>query len=283
MIFDRQLVTAHRNRQATSYQKHAFLKNRVAHDLANRLKHIRRTFQLCVDLGCHTGQLSSALKDIYPNNLICTDLSGAMVNQVPSSLKIVLDEEALPFSQNSIDLIISALSLQWVNDMPGVLAQIYTCLKPDGLFLASLFGGDTLIELRDCFSTAELELRGGITPRLSPMIAIKEAGALLQRIGFALPVADQDRIRVTYPNPLTLLHDLRHMGETNALYSRSQAFMPRSLITRAFELYQKRYGLADGRIYATFDVITLTGWKPHKSQPKPLARGTAKVNLNDFL
>jgi NADH dehydrogenase [ubiquinone] 1 alpha subcomplex assembly factor 5 len=236
-----------------------------------------------VDLGCHSGQLANALKEILPNNLICTDISEAMVTQAPSPLKIVLNAESLPFADHSLDLVISALSLHWVNDIPGLLAQVYRALKPDALFLASLFGEETLKELRDCLSTAELELKGGFSPRVSPMISIQDAGTLLQRAGFALPVIDHDRIQVTYPHPLALLHDLRHMGETNALYRRSLNFTPRSLLACAFELYQERYGLPDGRIPATFDVITLTGWAPHESQPSPLRRGTATAKLKDYV
>jgi len=236
-----------------------------------------------VDLGCHTGQLAKALKDILPNNLICTDISEAMVAQAPSPLKIVLNAEILPFAERSLDLVISALSLHWVNDIPGLLAQIYNVLKPDGLFLASLFGEETLKELRDCLATAELELKGGLSLRVSPMLSIQDAGTLLQRAGFALPVVDHDRIQVTYSHPLALLHDLRHMGETNVLYRRSLNFTPRSLFTRTFELYQERYGLPDGRIPATFDIVTLTGWTPHESQQKPLARGSAKSHLKDYV
>ena len=280
LLFDRSLIKARRNRAAASFSDHAFLKERVAQDLANRLKLIRRSFQHCVDLGGHTGQLVRALQEIP---LVTTDLSEAMVAQSPTPLKVVLDEEALPFSENSLDLIISALSLHWVNDIPGLLAQVFHCLKPDGLFLASLFGGETLIELRDCFSMAELDLRGGMTPRLSPMISIKDAGALLQQAGFALPVVDCDRIQVTYPHPLALLHDLRKMGETNALVNRSRAPLPRTLLARTIDLYQERYGLGDGRVTATFDVITLTGWAPHDSQQKPLPRGSGKVRLEDYV
>jgi SAM-dependent methyltransferase len=206
-----------------------------------------------------------------------------MVAQTPSPLKIVLDEEILPFAPDTLDLAISALSLHWINDLPGAFAQIMNCLNPDGLFLASLYGQETLIELRDCLSTAELELKGGISPRLSPMISIQDAGALLQRAGFALPVVDLDRIQVTYPHPLALLHDLRNMGETNALFNRSFTIMPRSLLSRTFELYQERYGLPDGRIFATFDVVTLTGWKPHESQQQPLKRGSATSHLKNIL
>ncbi len=282
-LFDRRLVKSHRHRVAASYAAYAFLKVRVADDLASRLKLIRRTFHHGVDLGSHTGQLEKALEGIVPATLIATDLSEAMVTRSATPLKIVLDEEILPFAKKSFDLIISALSLHWVNDIPGLLAQIYHCLKPDGLFLASLFGEGTLMELRDCLSTAELELRGGVTPRLSPMISVQDAGALLQRAGFALPVVDHDRIQVAYPHPLALLHDLRQMGETNALYNRSQAFMPRALLTRAFELYQERYGLPGGGIYATFDVVTLTGWAPHESQQNPLRRGSARASLEDYV
>ena len=280
LLFDRQLIKAHRNRAAASFSDHAFLKERAAQDLASRLKLIHRSFQHCVDLGGHTGYLGTLLKDI---SLITTDLSEAMLARAPTPLKIVLDEEALPFATNSLDLIISALSLHWVNDIPGVLAQAFQCLKPDGLFLASLLGGETLVELRDCLSSAELELRGGVGPRLSPMISIKDAGALLQRAGFALPVVDCDRLQVTYPHPLALLHDLRKMGETNALINRSSVSLSRTLLARAFEIYQKHYGLPDGRVPASFDVITLTGWKPHPSQQTPLSRGSAKSRLKDYV
>jgi SAM-dependent methyltransferase len=167
----------------------------------------------------------------------------------------------LPFAPASLDLIVSALSLHWVNDFPGMLSQIHSVLKPGGLFLAAVWGGDTLIELRDCLQTAELELRGGVTPRLSPMIAIKDAGMLLQRAGFFAPVADHDRLSVTYPHPLALLHDLRKMGETNALYHRWANCTPRTIFARAFEIYQERYSLADGQIVATFDAVTMMGWQ----------------------
>lgn len=262
LLFNRRHVRANRNRAAAFYPRYAFLKERVADHLAQRLKYIRRIFNHGLDLGSHTGQLGKALKGMIPNPLVATDLSQAMLAQSLTPLKIVLDEEALPFAKNSFDLVVSALSLHWVNDLPGLLAQVRHCLKPDGLFLASVFGEKTLVELRDCLACAELELRDGITPRLSPMLSIQDGGALLQRAGFALPVVDHDPIQVTYPHLLALLHDLRHMGEANALFSRSHAPLPRALLARAFELYQERYSLPDGRIYATFDVVTLTGWRP---------------------
>jgi NADH dehydrogenase [ubiquinone] 1 alpha subcomplex assembly factor 5 len=280
LLFDRSLLKARRHRAAASFSNHDFLKERVTQDLTNRLKLIRRSFHDCVDLGGHTGHLGALLKEI---SLITTDLSEAMVRQTLTPLKVVLDEEALPFANNSLDLIISALSLHWVNDFPGLLAQSFQCLKPDGLFLVALLGGDTLIELRDCLSSAELELRGGVTPHLSPMISIKDAGALLQCAGFALPVVDCDRIQVTYPHPLALLHDLRGMGESNALVNRSRTPLSRGLLKHVCELYQERYGLAGGHISATFEVITLTGWVPHASQQKPLQRGSAQSELADYV
>jgi NADH dehydrogenase [ubiquinone] 1 alpha subcomplex assembly factor 5 len=279
-LFDRRLLRARRNRVAASYSSYAFLKNRISADLRNRLQHIRRSFNQVVDLGCHTGQLSTDLKAPI---IIAADLSEAMVALASSPFKLVLDEEALPFAPNSFDLVTSALSLQWVNDIPGMLTQVLHCLKPDGLFLASILGENTLIELRDCLESAELDISGGVTPRLSPMLSIQDAGSLLQRVGYALPVVDHERIEVSYPHPLALLKDLRAMGESNALANRSRSPLPRKVLARMVELYQKGYGLKSGRIYATFDIVTLTGWRPHESQPAPLKRGTAKTRLGDFV
>lgn len=282
-LFDSQLVARHRDRIALTYAQHSFLKDRVAVDLANRLQRIRRVFKQGIDLGCHTGQVAKAIEEILPIKVICADISEKMVASCPASRKIVINPEAFPFADQSFDLILSALSLHWVNDIPGLLTQIYKALKPDGLFLASLFGEETLKELKECLHMAELELQGGITPRVSPMISLQDAGALLQRAGFALPVADQDRLQITYPHPLALLHDLRKMGETNALYKRSHNPTSRSLLARAFDLYQEKYSLPDGRITATFDIITLTGWSPHDSQPTPLRRGSAQSYLGDHV
>lgn len=282
-LFDRKLIRVRRNRIANSFANYAYLKDKVVHDLASRLKLMRRSFHHAVDLGCHTGQMLNPLQDILPQALISGDISEAMVELNPSLLKLVLDEEALPFASHSFDLVLSALTLHWINDLPGFLAQVYQTLKPDGLFLASCFGEETLAELRDCLITAEVEVCGGVTPRLSPMLSVKEAGSLLQRAGFALPVADQTRIIVTYLHPLALLHELRQMGETNALYGRPTSPLSRKCLARMIELYQERYSLPDGRITATFDIVTLTGWRTHASQPTPMVRGSAKVRLEDFI
>lgn len=258
LLFDRSLVKARRQRAAKTYSQYGFLKERVAHDLTHRFTFINRSFEQGLDLGGHTGQMVTAFTDKVP--LISTDLSEAMVTQSPARLKVVLDEEKLPFAAHSLDLVVSVLSLHWVNDLPGTFVQIYRCLKSNGLFMASLFGEETLKELRDCLLLAELELYGGAAPRVSPLITVKEAGALLQRAGFDMPVADCERVQVTYPHPLALLHDLRRMGETNALFNRPKTLMPRRLLKRVIALYQERYGLGGGRIPATFNVVTVTGW-----------------------
>jgi SAM-dependent methyltransferase len=198
-------------------------------------------------------------------------------------LRVVADEEALPFADNTLDLVVSGLSLQAVNDLPGVLAQIRRALKPDGLFLAALLGGDTLAELRQSFAMAESELDGGVSPRVSPFADLRDLGALLQRAGFALPVTDVDRITVRYATPLGLLHDLRRMGAANPLAERRRVPLRRATLMRAMEVYAARFADPDGRVRASFDVMWLSGWSPHESQQKPLRPGSAKKRLADAL
>jgi SAM-dependent methyltransferase len=198
-------------------------------------------------------------------------------------LTLVADEEALPFAAESFDLIISNLSLHWVNDLPGCLLQIRHALKEDGLFLASMFGGESLKELRQCLQDAELQEEGGASPRVSPFADLRDAGALLQRAGFALPVVDVDTLTVTYPNPIKLLTDLRGMGETNAVAARRKTFTRRGTLLKALALYEQRHADANGRIPATFQILTLTAWRPHESQQKPLAPGSGRTPLADAL
>ncbi|WP_417516806.1 methyltransferase domain-containing protein [Minwuia sp.] len=196
---------------------------------------------------------------------------------------IVADEAFLPFAAQSFDLIFSPLALHWVNDLPGALIQLRRALKPDGLLLAAMFGGGTLIELRQCLMAAELEIEGGASPRVSPFAELGDASGLLQRAGFALPVADMDTITVTYAHPLKLLADLRGMGEQNAVIERRRTFLRRATLLRAMEIYVERFGMADGRVPATFEIIYLTGWSPHESQQKPLRPGEASLRLADAL
>jgi SAM-dependent methyltransferase len=196
---------------------------------------------------------------------------------------LVAEAEALPFAPASFDLVLSNLALHWVNDLPGALLQLRQALKPDGLLLVSLFAGETLNELRLCLLEAESEIENGASPRVAPFADPRELAGLLQRAGFALPVVDTDRIEATYPDALSLMRDLRAMGETNAVAARRRSFTRRATVLRAAELYQTRYAGADGRIVARFEIATLTAWAPHQSQPKPLRPGSAATRLADAL
>jgi NADH dehydrogenase [ubiquinone] 1 alpha subcomplex assembly factor 5 len=192
-----------------------------------------------------------------------------------------LGHEDLPLNHpdQSADLVTSSLTLHWVTDLPGFLAEIHRILIPDGLFMAALIGGDSLWELRESLAQAELDLRGGVSPRVSPMISVKDAGALLQRAGFALPVADVERKMILYPSPQRLLTDLKSMGETNALVARDPGFPPRALFAKCFEIYADRFATPEGYLPLTLEVIYLSGWRPHPSQQQPLLPGSGKVSL----
>jgi SAM-dependent methyltransferase len=195
----------------------------------------------------------------------------------------VADEEALPFRDASLDLVVSALALQFVNDLPGTLVQIRRALKPDGLFLAALLGGETLTELRQAFAAAESDVEGGISPHVAPFADLRDLGALLQRAGFALPVTDTDRAVVRYDTVFGLMHDLRRMGATNALHDRRRTPLKRATLMRMAEIYMQRFADADGRVRATFEIVWLSGWAPDPSQQQPLKPGSAKARLADAL
>jgi SAM-dependent methyltransferase len=198
-------------------------------------------------------------------------------------MHVTADEEALPFAEGSLDLLVSALALQFVNDLPGALIQIRRALKPDGLLLAALIGGDSLIELRSAFAAAESEMEGGASPRVAPFADIRELGGLLQRAGFALPVVDSERVTVRYDSALALMRDLRRMGATNILHERLRTPLKRGTLERVREIYADRFADADGRVRATFEIIWLSGWVPHESQQKPLKPGSAAQRLADAL
>lgn len=197
--------------------------------------------------------------------------------------RVRADAEALPFRDASLDLVVSGLALHLVNDLPGALVQIRRALRPDGLLLAALLGGDTLIELRHAFLAAEEEVEGGASPRVAPFADVADLGGLLQRAKFALPVVDADRITVTYPDALALMRELKAMGAANALTARRRTPLRRRTLQRVLEIYQERFGLPDGRVPATFEIVTLTAWAPHESQQQPLRPGTARVRLADAL
>lgn len=289
IVFDRAAVRRHRDRAATRSQGDGdFLHREVAGRLVERLDEVRRDFANVLELGCHRGALTGLLAGrAGVERLIAADLSPACAalaaGEGDDVLTLAADEEVLPFASGAFDLVISNLALHWVNDLPGALIQIRRALKPDGLLLAAFPGGASLAELRDVLMAAELEAEGGASPRISPFADVRDAGALLQRAGFALPVVDRDRITVTYENALTLMADLRAMAETNAVAERLTRFTRRATLMRAAALYRERYGDGDGRIPASFEIIYLTGWAPAAGQPKPLAPGSAKTSLADAL
>ncbi|MGB0671969.1 MAG: methyltransferase domain-containing protein, partial [Rhodospirillales bacterium] len=275
-VFNRRLKRQHRDRAAPRFAEHAFLKEEAAERLLDRLDDLNRTFADVLDLGCHTGEVGCLLRT-RPGveRLIQCDLSAAMAGQATRNggLTAVADEEFLPFRPGAFDLIVSCLSLHWVNDLPGTLAQIRACLKPDGLFLALILGGETLKELREVMAEAEIEREGGLSPRVSPFADVRDAGALLQRAGFALPVVDAETVTVSYPQAFKLMGDLRGMGEANAVLARRNTPTRRATLLRAVELYSERFGDDDGRIPASFQFVALTGWAPDASQQKPLRPG----------
>jgi SAM-dependent methyltransferase len=285
-IFDRDLLRRRLDRAAPGYAGADFLKRRAAGDIVMRLEAIMRDFPRAVDLGARNGAFAEALaaSDAAPRVglLVEADLSGPMLAG-RGGMRIQADEERLPFAPASLDLIVSSLSLHWANDVVGALVQARLALKPDGLFIGALFGGATLTELRQSLTAAELELTGGAGPRVSPFADPSDAAGLLQRAGFALPVADVDRVRVRYDHPLKLMADLRRMGETSILAERHPRPLTRKVLARAFEIYQRDFAGPDGRIAATFEILTLTGWSPSEIQQKPLRPGSAKMRLADAL
>ncbi len=282
-IFDRRVVRQRRDQKAAGYDGFDFLKAEVADRMADRLLDINRRFPAVLDLGSHTGALGrllAARPDL--ETLVSADLSPRMVAHA-AGLRVAADEEWLPFAEESFHLAVSALSLHWVNDLPGALVQINRSLKPDGLLLAAMLGGDTLAELRHAMMQAELATEPGVAPRVSPFADIRDAGGLLQRAGFALPVADVERITVDYADAFSLMRDLQGMAETNAVIERHKAPLKRRTLIATMEAYHDLYGRPDGRIPATFDIVYLTGWAPHESQQKPLAPGSATMRLAQVL
>ena len=290
LIFDRALLRRRRMR-AVALGPSTFLLERVAQDLADRLAAVMRHFEWAVDLGTPGDLVRRALSGSGQITTIAgvDPLMHALaIHQreegfSPATLAVAGDEEVLPLRDGALDLVVSALSLQFVNDLPGTLIQIRRALKPDGLLLAALLGGDSLIELRQAFAIADAETEGGVSPRVIPFLDVQAAGALLQRAGFALPVTDVDRITVRYDCALALMRDLRRMGASNPMVERSRRPLRRATLKRMINVYKERFADCDNRIRATFEIIWLSGWAPHASQQKPLAPGAAQRRLSDAL
>jgi SAM-dependent methyltransferase len=262
ILFDRALLRARLDR-ARRGAPATFLLDRVAEDMSDRLLAVMRNFTDVADIWTPGEVLRKPLADRFQ--------SIARVGIDPS--------ETLHLPPESLDLAVSALAFQFVNDLPGVLAQIRRALKPDGLLLAAMIGGDTLTELRQSFAAAEAECEGGVSPRVAPFADLRDIGTLLQRAGLALPVTDVDRVVVRYDSAFALMADLRRMGTTNILIERRRTPTRRATMLRMAQVYAERFADPDGRIRATFDVIWLSGWAPHESQPKPLKPGSAKASL----
>ena len=282
LIFDRRAVRRHRQR-AARLGAAEFLLDEAAEHLAARLDDVTRRFPRALVLGARGDIMARALakRGGIETLIEMEDAAGLFV--AGRRCGAVAEAEALPFAPGVFDLVVSPLALHWTNDLPGALLQLRQALRPDGLLLAALFGGDTLAELRRAFLEAELAVEGGASPRVSPMADGRDLAGLLQRAGFALPVVDSDRLTVTYGDAFALMADLRAMGETNALRERRRGFTRRATLLRMAEIYRELYGGADGRISATFEIVTLTAWAPHASQPKPLRPGSAAARLADAL
>lgn len=280
-IFDRKLLRA-RQQRARALGPETFLLDRVAAELGERLSAVLRQFERAVDLGTPTDAVRRVLA---ASGKIATIVAAepAATRLDTSSLRVAADEEALPFADGALDLVVSALALQFVNDLPGTLIQIRRALKADGLLLAALIGGDSLNELREAFAEAESEIEGGVSPRVAPFADVRALGALLQRAGLALPVVDSDRLTVRYDSALALMRDLRRMGATNVLSERRRTPLKRATLARVTEIYARRFTDADGRVRASFEIVWLLGWAPHESQQKPLKPGSAAQRLADAL
>lgn len=274
VIFDRARLRRHKDRCRARYSEHAFLFDEAADRLMDRLDDVVRTFPRVLALGGGVGGRMRGRRGV--ETVVSAEAAGVF------AAGVVADEDALPFADGVFDLIVSNLSLHWVNDLPGALVQIRRTLKPDGFFCATMLGGETLHELRRCLMDAELAVLGGAEARVSPFAGVRDMGNLLMRAGFALPVADGDTITVTYADPLALLRDLRGMGETNALAGLRRP-LRRDVLFDALRRYGETFAEPDGRIVATFDVIHLAGWAPDASQPKPLKPGSAVQRLADAL
>jgi SAM-dependent methyltransferase len=265
VLFDRALLKR-RQERALKLGPVTFLLDRVLEDFDDRLQAVMRNFADAADIWTPGGLLRGPLAERFKS---------------VAHVDLLSDSETLPLQPASVDLAVSALALQFVNDLPGVLAQIRRALRPDGLLLAAMIGGDSLTELRQAFAMAEAECEGGVSPRVAPFADLRDVGGLLQRAGFALPVTDVDSLVVRYDNAFALMDDLRRMGATNVMIERRRTLTRIPTMLRMSEIYAQRFSDPDGRIRASFDILWLSGWAPHESQPKPLKPGSATASLEE--
>ena len=301
IVFDRKLKRHHRERTALSphHAQYAYLRDEVAERLADRLDDVHSSYKFndAVDLGCGTGHMRRAMAGRGVGRLLECDLSSAMLAASAADAAASgagaegdapmlvtqreLDDEMPLLEKESADLIVSSMNLHWVNDLPGSLSAIRRALRPNGLFLGAMLGGETLAEMRSAFVLADLERRGGVAQRMSPLCSVADAGALVQGAGFALPAVDTEVITIRYPDAWTLWHHLRSMGESIATVNRASA--DRETLVAAAAIYSEVYGdPTDGSIPASFQIIYMTGWSPHESQQRPLSRGSGAISLKDL-
>lgn len=282
LLFDRGLQRRRLARALRAGDDAFFLVRRCADDLSDRLAAVLRRFPVAVDIGTPTADVADALvgQDRIDGLLRLAPTAERPATAAPT---VVADPERLPLAESSIDLAVSALALQGVNDLPGALVQIRRALRPDGLFLGCLLGGSSFTELRQCFARAESEVEGGVSPRVAPFADVRDMGALLQRAGFALPVTDTETLTVRYADPFALMADLRAAGAANSLVERRRTALRRATLMRAAALYAEGFADPDGRIRATVEIVWVLGWAPHESQQKPLRPGSAKARLADAL
>ncbi|KAG8336185.1 arginine-hydroxylase NDUFAF5, mitochondrial [Homalodisca vitripennis] len=287
-VFDRKAKSKQKERAGgmPDVEVYDYLKSEIGYRLSDRVLDVKRTFKCALDLGCSRGYVSKHIIADSVEKLIMCDTSPTYLSQASPPEegvvveRLVVDEEDLPFESDSLDLVISNLSLHWVNDLPGTFSQIMRVLKNDGVFMASVFGGDSLFELRCSLQLAELERVGGLSPHISPFTSVQDIGNLLTRSGFTMLTIDTDEIVVGYPSMFELMWDLKGMGESNAARNRS-LHLSRDKMLAAAAIYQEMYGQED-KIPATFQVLYMVGWKPDPSQPKPAERGSGQVSLKDL-
>ncbi|XP_076237363.1 arginine-hydroxylase NDUFAF5, mitochondrial [Calliopsis andreniformis] len=291
-IFDRnaKLLQRERAAQAPDVKLYDYIKNEVGYRLSDRIFDIKRKFKKALDLGCGRGHISKYILPESVEELILADMCSSFVHQAetPEGIKVtrtVVDEENFSCEPDSLDLVISSLSLHWINDLPGCFKSINKCLKNDGVFMAALFGGDTLYELRSSLQLAELERDGGISAHISPFAEIRDVGSLLTRANFTMLTIDTDEMVIGYPSMFELMWDLKGMAENNAVRNRKLR-LNKDTILAAAAIYKELYGKTkeDGTPFvpATFQIIYLLGWKPDPSQPKPIERGSGQVSLKDL-
>ncbi|XP_076004274.1 arginine-hydroxylase NDUFAF5, mitochondrial [Genypterus blacodes] len=286
-VFDRITKKRQKNWAASLQDHHQFdyLRDEVGSRVADRVFDIVRTFPLALDIGCGKSHIAEHLSKDVVESLILTDISEKTLKQsrqseIPTHC-VLADEEFLPFKENTFDLVLSSLSLHWINDLPGALRQIHHVLKPDGVFIGAMVGGDTLYELRCSLQLAETEREGGFSPRVSPYTAVTDLGNLLGQAGFSMLTVDVDDVEVHYPGITEVMTDLQGMGESNCAWNR-RSLLHRDTMLAAAAIYKEMYGVEGGSIPATFQILYMIGWKPHESQAKPAKRGSATVSFGDL-